>query len=143
MKSGKKDLDPYTIKGTNKVVRRSDLFVRLDGYKRTNGGHLCCTKNRGLGFGKKKCFFLFFKASDPLTSTHITFDFGSFGVLHHLLIVEKVLFKVLGVLANEFYKFWGFCAGRGGISGSFGLGFMEQKGTWLISTAFTQVHSTS
>ncbi|KAF5757196.1 hypothetical protein HanXRQr2_Chr17g0823731 [Helianthus annuus] len=43
-------------------------------------------------------------------------------VLHHLLIVEKVWFKVLGVLSKEFYKFWGFCAARGGISGSFGLG---------------------
>ncbi|MFS7936063.1 hypothetical protein Hanom_Chr05g00411011 [Helianthus anomalus] len=64
-------------------------------------------------------------------------------VLHHLLIVDKVLFKVLGVLSKKFYKFWGFCAARGGISGSIGLGFKEQKGTWLISTACTQVHSTS
>ncbi|KAM0063472.1 hypothetical protein Hdeb2414_s0003g00091261 [Helianthus debilis subsp. tardiflorus] len=60
MKSGKKDLDSYTIKGTNKVVRSFASFV--------NSGEA-----------------------------------------------------------------------RGGISGSFGLGFKEQKGTWLISTACTQL----
>ncbi|MFS7973228.1 hypothetical protein Hanom_Chr09g00854191 [Helianthus anomalus] len=46
-------------------------------------------------------------------------------VLHHLLIVEKVGFKILGVLSKKFYKFWGFCAVRGGISGSYGLGFKD------------------
>ncbi|MFS7936064.1 hypothetical protein Hanom_Chr05g00411021 [Helianthus anomalus] len=91
MKSGKKALDSYTIKGTNKVVRNegtttvdvvgwhspslslslscigSDSFVRLDGYKRTIGGHLCCRKNRGLGFGKKNNVSSSSSSSKPLT----------------------------------------------------------------------------